>query len=533
MLSTHRLTIAGLGPGRRDLVPEATISRAKSASKVLLRTSNHPAVQALVDAGIHFETFDHLYDTSSDFDRLYDLIADSVLDAARAGETVYMVPGNPLLAERTVEILLGTDEGRKADIVPAIGFAEAVLMALKKPAASGYALVDAYDVVNGRLDRGPSPAVPTIVFQTHDPLIMSAVKLWLLDHLSPDYQVFIVDGAGSGEGERVAPVPLEELDRAGNEGPLTSVYVPAPPRPAFAAKEEAGDSAASEAIVERIQEDTGEDDAEDDADDDGAAWVRFLEVLAELRGEHGCPWDKEQTYESLTHFVLEEANEVVAAALEKDANKLQEELGDLLLEIGLYAQIARERGDFQPVDVLSGIIGKLVRRHPHVFGDETLLTPGEVEERWAQIKRGEPGRYEEGHSLMDEVQKGLPALMKAQKQQSLAGKVGFDWESAGPVFDKVNEELDELRQALASGSADEVSGEMGDLLFACVNLARKIGVDAETALLGTVGKFARRFKRIEHYLAEQGISMKGQTLEFLDTLWEKAKDEEEKEEGSF
>jgi len=172
-------------------------------------------------------------------------------------------------------------------------------------------------------------------------------------------------------------------------------------------------------------------------DDHGEGeWRRFLGVIATLRSESGCPWDKAQTYESLTQYVLEEAYEVVSAVLEKDADKLQEELGDLLLEIGLYCQIASERGDFQPSDVLSGITEKLIRRHPHVFGHEKAETADEVRVRWEEIKRNEPGRYERDHSLMDEVPKGLPALLSAQKQQALAAEVGFDWDSADPVLQR-------------------------------------------------------------------------------------------------
>ncbi len=264
---------------------------------------------------------------------------------------------------------------------------------------------------------------------------------------------------------------------------------------------------------------------------DEAAWRKFLDVVAALRGEGGCPWDKEQTYESLTPYVLEEAHEVVAAVLEKDADKLREELGDLLLEIGLYCQIASERGDFGPSDVLSGITQKLIRRHPHVFGSEKAETPEDVRVRWEEIKRAEPGRYEEGHSLMDEVLEGLPALMKAQKQQALAAEVGFDWESCGPVLQKIEEELGELKRAREEGGIESVKDEMGDLLYACVNLSRKIGVDAETALMGTVQKFARRFKHVEKEVARRGLAMKEQSLAFLDTLWDEAKEQEGKKEG--
>lgn len=268
-----------------------------------------------------------------------------------------------------------------------------------------------------------------------------------------------------------------------------------------------------------------------DKPDNTCSWQRFLDTVESLRGEHGCPWDKEQTYESLTQYVLEEAHEVVGSVLEKDANRLREELGDLLLEIGLYCQIASERGDFQPDDVVNGIIGKLIRRHPHVFGEETILTSGAVRDRWEQIKRSEPGRYAKGHSMMDEVPKGLPALMKAQRQQAVAAGAGFDWDSAEPVLQKVHEELEELQKARDEGDMPAVKDEVGDLLYACVNLARKVGVDAETALLGTVDKFARRFRYVEKEVQDRNLVMKEQSLEFLDTLWEKAKEKEDQKEG--
>jgi MazG family protein len=258
------------------------------------------------------------------------------------------------------------------------------------------------------------------------------------------------------------------------------------------------------------------------------SWLRFLSVVAKLRGEGGCPWDKEQTYISLTPFVIEEAYEVVVAALEKDANKLKEELGDLLLEIGLYCQIAREAGDFEPSDVLEGIIAKLIRRHPHVFGEEKITSPEGVRERWAEIKRSEPGRYQEGHSLMDEVPKGLPALMRAQKQQMLAAEAGFDWKSEAPVLDKVREEIEELATAMERGNTQEIEDEVGDLLFACVNLARHLGVDSETALLGCVEKFSQRFRHIEDSLRQRNLTVNDVDLEYLDELWEQAKSNEAK-----
>ena len=202
---------------------------------------------------------------------------------------------------------------------------------------------------------------------------------------------------------------------------------------------------------------------------------------------------------------------------------------DLLLEIGLYATIAGELGDFTFKDVLDGISDKLIRRHPHVFGGRDAGSPEQVEKLWAEIKRKEPGRYARGHSLMDEVDKGLPALMRAQKQQAVAARAGFDWPDVNGVFDKVQEEMSEIKEAYDKGNKTEVMDEVGDLLFACVNLARHLGVNAEVALLHTVEKFSRRFRQIESYLKSRSLRMEEMGLDVLDELWEKAKEAEAKE----
>ena len=266
-----------------------------------------------------------------------------------------------------------------------------------------------------------------------------------------------------------------------------------------------------------------------DSDNGNSSWCRFLSILESLRGPDGCPWDKQQTYQTLTSFVLEESYEVVQAALEKDVNKLKEELGDLLLEIGVYATIAGEQGDFTFDDVIDGISDKLVRRHPHVFGGQDVDSPEQVEKLWAEIKRREPGRYQKGHSLMDELDKGLPALMRAQKQQSVAAGAGFDWPDVSGVFQKIEEEMFEIKEAHDKGNRAQIADEVGDLLFACVNLARHLGVDSETALSHTVEKFSRRFRQVEAYCKSHDLRMEEVGLDFLDRLWEDAKREEAKE----
>lgn len=511
MSQSSRLVIAGMGPGDPGLVPELTISRAKSAEKVFVRTENHPSIQLLKEKGILFDSFDFLYETAANFDELYEEIAKTVLDSAMERATVYLLPGHPFLAERSVEIILRHVSNKLYDdidveVIPAMGFAEAVLSALKEPAPSGYCLLDAYEIYKGNVPDVYLSHLPCIIFQVHDRLMASCVKIWLLEFLPSDYRVYLVKAACVREQEEVIPVALEDLDRVREPDPLTSVFIPPIDR------------------VQGLETRLGERFYRLPSLE--GAWTRFISILSRLRGENGCPWDKEQTYQTLTRYVLEEAYEVVSAALEKDVNKLKEELGDLLLEVGLYSQIAKERKDFTIVDVLKCISEKLIRRHPHVFGEENLSSPEEVRQRWLEIKKQEPGRCTQGHSLMDEVDKALPALMKAQKQQSLASQVGFDWDSVEGVLEKVKEEIEELKRARVKGDKQEIAAEIGDLFFACVNLARHLEVDAETALLASVDKFSRRFRKIEGYLKSHNLTMKDVNMELLNRLWEQAKEGE-------
>lgn len=250
---------------------------------------------------------------------------------------------------------------------------------------------------------------------------------------------------------------------------------------------------------------------------------RFFSIIKRLRGPGGCAWDKNLTYETLIPFVLEEAYEVAQAALDADLDKLKEELGDLLLEIGLYTAIAEERKDFTLVDVIKGISDKLVRRHPHVFGGLRAETPEEVERLWAEVKRKERGESHRAPGIVDLAGKGLPALMRAHKQQKAAAVNGFDWPHISGVFDKVDEEVGELKEAWGKDDRAQIEDEMGDLLFACVNLARHLGVNAEVALTRANDKFSKRFSLMEAYLKERGLTMKKVGLDLLDDLWEEAK----------
>ena len=259
----------------------------------------------------------------------------------------------------------------------------------------------------------------------------------------------------------------------------------------------------------------------------GEKFTRLVEIMARLRAPGGCPWDREQTFDSIKPYLLEETYEVLDAVDARDWIGLREELGDLMLEAVFFAQMAAEAGHFRIEDSLDAVNEKLVRRHPHIFGTGTAKTPEEVKVRWDEIKAEEKRGAEKGGAekgLLDAVPRATPALVEAAQLTSRAAGVGFDWPSAEQVLEKLDEELGELAEARAAGAPRErIEDEVGDLLFVIVNLARFLKVDPEQALRGTNRKFRERFGYVERKLKEQGRTVAGATLEEMDALWEQAK----------
>ena len=249
----------------------------------------------------------------------------------------------------------------------------------------------------------------------------------------------------------------------------------------------------------------------------------LVQIMARLRGENGCPWDREQTHASIKPYLLEETYEVLESIDENDPAKLEEELGDLALQVVFHAQMADEAGLFTIADVLRGINEKLRRRHPHIFGDVKADTAQEVLFNWEQIKKLEREKAQGRASLLDGVPRELPALLRAHRLQEKASRVGFDWNEARQVFQKVEEELAELRAAMESEQPDRMEAELGDLLFSLVNLGRFIAVNPEEALRKTIARFIARFQYIEEELARRGTAPGQVTLEEMDALWAEAK----------
>lgn len=274
----------------------------------------------------------------------------------------------------------------------------------------------------------------------------------------------------------------------------------------------------------------GRDDCDDRSDygdrrDKGHYFDEIVGLIERLRAPGGCPWDRKQTLEDLCTCITEEAYELAEAITERDMDKVREESGDLLLQVVFVASLAREHGDFDIRDVVRTICDKLIRRHPHVFGDVEAGDSDAVLRNWESIKLEERRARKEDLSVLAGVPTGLPPLLKAHRMQGKAAHVGFDWPrgDAAPLFAKLDEEAAELREAVGHGDAAAVEDELGDLLFMAVNLARHLGVNPDAALSRACAKFAGRFRRVEQQAAERGVRLEDCSAEELDALWERAK----------
>jgi len=479
-----KLVIVGLGPGDPGLISTAVWDELRQASPLLLRTEEHFAVQALRDAGLSFASYDHVYEKKDSFAEVYEEIAkDVIAKAAGAARPVYAVPGSPVVAERTVAIIRSAAAAAGLDIklLPGVSFLDVAYDRLGIDPVDGLAVIDAFDI--GRL-ASPS-AVGMVVSQVYSRQVASELKLSLAKLYGDEYEIVVLHRL-TLPGETVRRIPLYELDRLTDIDHLTTVYVP--PRLSGNA---------------------------------GLPLGPLVDVMARLRSPGGCPWDIEQTHASLRRYMIEEVYEVLEAVEMADDACLCEELGDLLLQIVFHAQIAAERGAFSIADVVERVAGKLVHRHPHVFGDVIVRSADDVVVNWEKIKAREKKGLRP--SVLDGVPRGLPSLMRAFKLQTKAAKVGFDWDSPAPVWDKVAEELGELRRAVQSGAKDAIESEMGDLLFAIVNLARFLGVEPEVALTAANNKFLRRFRYVEEAVQRSGKPWNAFSLQELDAFWEEAK----------
>jgi len=480
---SNQITIIGLGAGDIDQLPLGIYKLVKNAKVLFLRTKEHPVVRDLEAEGLHFTSFDDVYEENDQFEQVYEEITERLLAAAKNENIVYAVPGHPLVAEKTVQLLLDRGKTNNIDIIIAGGqsFIDPLFAAVKADPIEGFQLLDGTDLHRDDVRTNQH----LIIGQVYDAFSASNVKLTLMEKYPDDYKVFIVTAAGSKE-ESIKEIPLYELDRQVEINNLTSVYVP--PRKETSLKE----------------------------------FTALRSIIADLRGPNGCPWDKKQTHLSLKKYLIEEAYELLEAIDEDDIDHIIEELGDVLLQVMLHAQIGEDEGMFSIDDVIESISDKMIRRHPHVFGDTVANDVEDVLRNWSEIKGREKG-HEAKESVLDEVGKGLPALIRAYEYQKSASKLGFDWDLAEDAWKKVLEEMKEFQVEITKKDKQMQISEFGDLLFAMVNVGRLLSIYPEEALEMTNQKFKRRFQFIEEQVEASGKSFSDFTLAELDQFWDQAK----------
>ena len=477
------ITLLGLGPGNPNQLTREAWDILSTADDVWLRTRQHPTIGALPST-LKLHSFDELYENGESFDQVYDAIVEKILELGRRPEgVIYAVPGHPFVAETTCPKIarLARDEGLATVIVEGLSFLEPTFSALSLDPYPRLTLFDAMELSVAHVPAFP-PDIPVLVAQLYSRLVASEVKMTLGETYPDEHPVKLIHAAGMAD-ELVENIKLYEIDRSEHIGMLTSLYIPP----------------------------LGE----------GTSFEAFQEIVAHLRAPNGCPWDREQTHETLRTHLLEESYEALEAIDSNDVAGMQEEFGDLLLQIVLHAQIANENGEFTINSLIKSIYEKIIRRHPHVFGEVHLDGVKGVLQNWEKLKEAERrdnGKKEKG--LLDGVPLSLPALTQSQEYQDRAARVGFDWPVVEGVLEKVVEEIQEIK---AATNDDELAEEIGDLFFVLVNLARWNKVDAESALRETNMKFKRRFGYVEQSAKKRRRELSSMTLDEMDTLWNESK----------
>ncbi|RIW29861.1 nucleoside triphosphate pyrophosphohydrolase [Bacillus salacetis] len=481
----HKITVAGLGAGDLDQLPLGVYKQLKGDRRTYLRTEHHPVVAQLKEEGFVYDSFDEVYEKNDSFEKVYIEIVEELKVKAKDNEILYAVPGHPLVAEKTVQLLIeaSEQEGFELEIIGGQSFLDPLFAAVKADPIEGFQLLDGTDLnlEDIKMDQH------LIIGQVYDAFVASNVKLTLMELYPYDYKVKIVTAAGTKD-ELVKTLPLVELDREVELNNLTSLYVPP----------------AAEMTMRYKQFST------------------FRQIIARLRGPGGCPWDIEQTHHSLKKYLIEEIYELLEAIEEEDTDHIIEELGDVLLQIMLHAQIGEDEGMFSINEVIETVAEKMVRRHPHVFGDVTVESSADVKANWETIKKAEKGEKE--NPLLKGVAKGYPSLMKAYEYQKKASKVGFDWELADDAWEKVNEEIEEFRIEAAKGDKHRQTSEFGDLLFSLINIARFYKIHPEEALAMANTKFFNRFSFVEEKVKDSGKTFEDFSLNELDGFWNEAKE---------
>lgn len=485
----NTISIAGLGSSDAAQLPLGVYRLITSGAPLYVRTEDHPVLKELSAELPVYTAFDSIYEKHDQFDEVYREIAQTLITKAADEKIIYAVPGHPMVAEKTVQLLLEAAESGKAkvEILGGQSFLDATFAALQIDPIEGFQFLDALTMKRDDLQLNQH----LIICQVYDQMVASEAKLTLMEEYPDDYEIVVVTEAG-GANEQIQKVPLYELDRVVKVSNLTSLYVP---------------PVTKESLMYH-------------------QFSEFRKVIRALRAPDGCPWDREQTHDSLKRYLIEECYELLEAIENEDIDHMVEELGDVMLQVVLHSQIGEDEGMFTVDDVIRTVTEKMIRRHPHVFGDAMAENSDAVLSNWEEIKKQE-GKYKE-ESRLGSVAASLPALSKAFHLQKKAAKAGFDWPDVSGAWLKLKEELNEFEEELKAEETDskKVLKEFGDILFAFVNIARFYKIEPEEALTSTNHKFISRFHYIEKQAVQSGRVLEEMTLEEMDNYWDEAKTKE-------
>ncbi len=469
----NKITVVSLGPGPREHLTLGTLSALEKAEKVVLRTARSDAAAYILEKGISFETLDHLHESCEDFDELCEEAVNALMALAEKSDVCYAVfdaaqdeTVTALLQKAPVEILPGMP--LCAPFLPRMGGSKMEIQTASSLEVTGL-------------------QNPLLVLECTSRMLMSDCKLKLLNWLDGDDTVLFFPPSPDPQRTCLS-IPLSDIDRQPAYDHTCAVLIPTQP------------------LEGKKRYD----------------FYDLVRVMALLRGDNGCPWDKEQTHETLRKYLIEEAYETAAAIDEEDWLSVADELGDVLLQVVFQASIGRQYGTFELSDITTAICKKMISRHRHIFGTDVCRTAEDVVDNWEKIKKEERG-FKTQSDVLNGVSRGLAPLMRAGKVQKKARDVGFDWDDPLEALQKVHEEADEVAEAIREKDAHHLEEELGDLFFACVNVSRLCGVEAETALQQATEKFIKRFTAMENAILKAGKCLKDLTLSEMDVYWNSSK----------
>ena len=467
----NKITVVSLGPGHRSFLTLGAVDAMKHSPCLILRTDRCDAAEYLREKEIPFESLDHLHEMSEDFEELCALTTRFLLAKAEDSDICYAV--FDACADETVKELR---EHAELSILPGLPLSAPFLAAAPQ---------DKIEIQSASSLEVTGTQNPLLILECNSKMLMGECKLQLLRWYDPDQPILFFPPSQKIQRTYIQ-MPLSDLDRMAAYDHTCAVIIP------------------SVGLIFRNRFD----------------FYDLVRVMAILRGENGCPWDKEQDHKTLRKYLIEEAYETAAAIDEEDWDHVADELGDVLLQVVFHAHVGAQLGTLELSDITTYVCRKMIDRHRHIFGTDHCETADDVLKNWEKIKKEERG-FKTQADVLNGVSKGLPPLMRAGKVQKKAKDVGFDWDDPRDALKKVHEEADEVLAELNAGN--DPAEELGDLFFACVNVARLSNVEAETALQQATEKFIRRFTAMENLILRDGKRLEDLTLSEMDVYWEGSK----------